>query len=130
LLTLREGRRLKVFESTALRSIFGPKRDEVTGLWIKLHNEELTDLYYSPNIVWVIKSRTVRMGGACSTYRGQQRCIQGFGGGNIRERDHLEDLGVDGRIILRRIFKKLDGVAQTALIWLGIGIGSGLLWMR
>jgi len=59
-LTLREERRLRVFENGVLRRIFGPKRDEVTGEWRKLHNEELNDLYWSPNIVRVIKSRRVR----------------------------------------------------------------------
>jgi len=56
-LTLREERRLRVFENRALRKIFGPKRDEVTRKWRKLHSEELNDLYCSPNIVRVIKSR-------------------------------------------------------------------------
>jgi len=55
-LTLREELRLRVFENRVLR-LFGHKRDEVTGEWRKLHNEELSVLYSSPNIVWVIKSR-------------------------------------------------------------------------
>ena len=55
-LTLREERRLRVFQNGMLRRIFGPKRDEVTGEWRKLHNEELKGLYSSPNIVRVIKS--------------------------------------------------------------------------
>jgi len=55
-LTSREERRLRVFENMALRRIFGHRRDEVTGQW-SLHNEELNDLYSSPNIVRVIKSR-------------------------------------------------------------------------
>ena len=56
-LTLREERRLRVFENRLLRRVFGPKRDEVTGEWRKLHNEELNDLYSLPNIVRVVKSR-------------------------------------------------------------------------
>jgi hypothetical protein len=56
-LTLREERRLRVFENRVLRRIFGQKRDEVTVEWRKHHNEELHNLYSSPNIVWVIISR-------------------------------------------------------------------------
>jgi hypothetical protein len=62
-LTLREERRLKEFENRVLRRIFEPKRDEVTGKWRKLHNEELNDLYSSPNILWVIKLRKVKWAG-------------------------------------------------------------------
>ena len=51
------GRKLRVFENMVLRKIFGTRRDEVTGEWRRLHNEELSDLYSSPNIVRVIKSR-------------------------------------------------------------------------
>ena len=71
---------LSVFENRVLRRIFGPRRDGVTGEWRKLHNEELNDLYCSPNIVRVIKMEKIEMGGTCGTYGGRQRCAQGFGG--------------------------------------------------
>ena len=61
-LTLREERKLRVFENMVLRRIFGPRRNEVKGEWRRLHNEELNDLYSSPNIVRLIKSRrTLRL---------------------------------------------------------------------
>jgi len=58
-LTLREEHRLRVFENRVLRRIFGPKRDEVTSEWRKLHNEDFNNLYSLPNIVRVIKSRRI-----------------------------------------------------------------------
>jgi hypothetical protein len=60
-----------------LRRVFGPRRDEVTGEWRKLHNEELNELYSLPNIVRVVKSR---MGRACGTYGRGERGVQGVGG--------------------------------------------------
>jgi hypothetical protein len=71
-LTLREERRLRVFENRVLRRIFGPKRDEATGEWRRLHNEELNDLYSSSNVIRVIKSRRMRWAGHVA-HMGQKR---------------------------------------------------------
>jgi hypothetical protein len=57
---------------SVLRRIFGPKRDEVTGEWRKLDNEELHDLYSSPSIIRIIKSRRIRLGGPCTTTEGEE----------------------------------------------------------
>ena len=94
-----------MFEKRVLRKIFGPKRDEVTREWRKLHNEELNDLYCSPTMILVIKKK-MRWAGhvACvGERRGVYRVLVGK---PERERDHLEDCSVDGRIILRWIFRK------------------------
>jgi hypothetical protein len=68
-LTLREKHRLRVFENRVLRRVFGPKRDEVTGEWRKLHNEELNDLYFLSNIVRVVKLRRMRWAGHVARMR-------------------------------------------------------------
>jgi len=83
-LTLREEHRLWVFENRVLRRIFGPKRDEVTGEWRKIHNEQLNVLYSSPNTVQVIKSRRMRWVGHVECMvegRGVYRVLVGKPGG-------------------------------------------------
>jgi hypothetical protein len=125
-LTLREECRLRFFENIVLRRIFGPKRDEVTGEWRRLHNRELYVLYSSPIIVRVIKSIRLRWAGHVARMgerRGAYRVLVGKPEG----RNHLEDPGVDGMIILKWTCERLDGWAWTGSIWLRIRTGGGLL---
>jgi len=110
-LTWREELRLRVFQNRVLKRAFWLKRDEVTGKWKILHNEELSDLYCSPSIVGVIKSRM--RWSVYVAYMGRGVVHTGFWWGNLRERNILEDPGVDGRIILRWIFRKWNVGAQT-----------------
>ena len=110
-LTLREESRLRVFENTVMRRIFGPKRDEVKREWKKLHNEELYGLYSSSNIVQVVKSR---MGWSVHVARmGRGEGYTWFWGGNLWKRDRMEDLDIDGLLILMWVSRKWDGVAWT-----------------
>jgi hypothetical protein len=115
-----------------LRKIFGYKRDEVTGEWRRLYSEELYDLYFSPNIIRMIKSR--RMRGAEHVARigggGAGEGHTGFRWGDMRERYHLEDLGVYGRIILKWVLKMWAWEAWTGFIWLRIGTGGVRLCLR
>ena len=115
-----------MFENRVLKRVFGPKRDEVTGEWRKLYNEELSDLYPLPNIVRVVKSRRMRWAGhvACM---GEGRGVHRVLVGKPTERAHWEDPDVDGRIILRWIFKKWEWVVGTGWRWLRIGTGGGRL---
>ena len=123
LLIFSEERRLRVFENRVLR-IFGPKRDDIMGEWRKLQNEELNDLYSSPNTVWVIKSRRMRWAGHVARM-GEGRGITGFWWGNLGERDHWGDPGIDRRIILRWIIRKWDVGVRTGSSRLRIQTGGG-----
>jgi len=87
--------RVVVFENIVLRRIYGPRRDEVTEEWRRLYNEELNDLYSSPNIVRVIKSRRMRWAGHVARM-GEERGVYRVLWGNRREGDHWEDVGLDG----------------------------------
>ena len=127
-LTLREKRRLRVYENRALRRIFGSKRGEVTREWRKLHNEELNDLYPSPNIFLGDQIENNEMRKAYSTM-GKKRAACRVLMGKPEGRDLLEDPGIHGRIILRWIFWKWEE-AWTRFIWLRTGTGGGHLQKR
>jgi len=125
-LTLREERELRVFENRVLRRIFGPRRDEVTGEWSRIHNEELNDLYSSPNIVRVTKSR--RRKWPCHVARmGVERACIGSWWGNHMEGEQWGDLGVDGQKVLERITRRWDVCIRTGLGWFRIETVGGLL---
>jgi len=106
-LILREERRLRVFENRVLRRIFAPKRDEVTGEWRKLHDVELNDLYSSHNIIRVIKSREVSWAGNVA-HMGERRGIYRVLVGKPEGKRPLGRTEVDGRIILKWVFRKWD----------------------
>jgi hypothetical protein len=120
---LREERRLRVFENRVLRRVFWPKRDEVTGEWKKLHNEELNDLYSSPNIVRVVKSRRMRWAGPVARMgeeRGVHRVLVGKPEGKRalgRPKRRWENN-------IKRIFSTLEVVVATRWSWLRIGTGG------
>jgi hypothetical protein len=86
-LTLREEHRLRVFKNRVLRRLFGPKRNEVTGEWRKLHNEELRDLYSSPSIIRITQSRRMRWAGHVARM-GRRGMRIDYWWGSQRERDH------------------------------------------
>ena len=123
---MREKRRLRLFENSVLRRIFGPRRNEVTGEWRQLRNGELNDLYSSPNIVLVIKSGRMIWAGHVARMgerRGVHRVLVGKPEGKI----YLEDPSVDGTIILRWVFRKWGLGSWIGSVWLRIGAGGGHL---
>jgi len=114
-LTLREKHGLRVFENRVLRRIFGPMRDEVTGEWRKVHNEELNDLFSSPNIVQVVKSRRMRWAvhvARIAESRGVYRFVVGK---------------TEGKIPFGRLKRRWDDNIKTDLQEVGCG---GMDWIE
>jgi hypothetical protein len=107
-----------------MRRTFGSERDVAIGERRKLH-DKLNDVYCSPTIVRVIKSRMSWEGLVARMERGE--ACTGCWWGNLRDRDHWGDPGIDGRIPLRWIFRKWDVGVWTGLSWLRIGTGGGHL---
>jgi hypothetical protein len=101
---LREEHKLRVFENRVLRRIFGPKRDEMTGGWRRLHNKELHNLYSSPSIIRMIKSRRMRWAGQVARM-GRRGMHVGYWWEIQKEEDHCDDQSVGGWIILKWILE-------------------------
>jgi len=115
---LREERRLRVFENRVLRRIFGPKRDEVTGKWRKLHNEELIDLYCSPSSVRVMKSRRMRWAGHVARM-------------GVRRDVYRVLVGEpEGKRSLGRPWRRWEDNIKMGLQEVGCGAWTGSSWLR
>jgi hypothetical protein len=115
-LKLREEHRLRMFENRVLRRIFGPKRDEVTGEWRKLHNEELHDLYSSPSMIRLIKSRTMTWAGHIAQM-GKKRHAYGF---LVGKPEGKRPLGRPRCRWMDNIKKDLGEVGLGNVDWIGL----------
>jgi len=113
---LRQERKLTVFENMVLRRIFGPRSEEVTGEWRRLHNGELNDLYCSPNIVWVIKSRRMRWAGHVARM-GEERGVYRF---LVRKPEGKRPLGRPRRRWVDNIWTDLQEVGCGYMDWIGL----------
>ena len=114
--TLREECRLGEFENRVLRRILGPKGYEAKGEWWRLHNNELYDLYCSPNTTWMIKSRRLRWAGHVACVGDRRYAYRVLVETSYRN-NHLQDLDIVGRKMLKWVLKKWGGEAWIGLIW-------------
>jgi hypothetical protein len=117
-LILREERRMRVFENRVPRRVFGPKRDEATGEWRKIHNEELSDLYSLPNVVRDVKSRRMRWTGNVARMR------EGRGVHRVLFGKH------EGKRPLGRPRRRWEDNIKMDLQEVGGGLGTGWSWLR
>jgi hypothetical protein len=112
---------IEVFENKVLRRIFVPQRSDMTRDWRKLHNEALCNLHSSPYTIRMIRSKRISKAGHVARMGAMRNAMLE----NLKGRDHSEDLGVDGRILLKRIIRKRGGV-WILLVWLRIRGGRFL----
>jgi hypothetical protein len=128
-LALWEQHRLRVFENRVLRRVFGPKRDEVTGEWRKLHNKEIHDIYSSINIISQIKSRRMRWAGHAARM-GKERRVYKVLEGMSEGKSPLGRSRIDGRMASEWILGTLASELWSGFGWLRILRGGRLLRMR
>jgi hypothetical protein len=114
--TLREEHRLRVFENRVVRRIFVPKRDEVTGEWRKLHNEELHDLYSSPSKIRIIKSRRMKWAGHVARKGEKKNAYRLL----MRKPEGKRSLGRPRRRWVDNIRMDLGGVGWGDVDWIGL----------
>jgi hypothetical protein len=115
-LTLKEEHRLRVFENKVLRRIFGPKRDEVTGELRKLHNEELRDLYSSPSVIRIIKSRRMRWAGHVARMGEKRNACRLL----VRKPEGKRPLGRPRRRWVDNIRMDLLDIGWDGVDWIGL----------
>jgi len=121
---LREERKLRVFENKVLRRIFGPRRDEVTRELRRLHNEELNDLYCSPNIVRVIKSRRMRWAGHVARMGGERGAYRVL----VGKPEGKRPLGRPRGRWVDNIRMDLQEVGCGYMDWIGLGQDRDRWW--
>ena len=121
---MREERKLRVFENMVLRRIFGPRRDEVTGEWRRLHNEELNDLYTSPNIMWVIKSRRMSWAGRVARMGEERRVYRVL----VEKPEGKRPLGRPRRRWVGNIRTDLQEVGRGYMVWFGLAQDRDWWW--
>jgi hypothetical protein len=115
-----------MFENRVLRRIFGPKRGEIKGEWRNLHNEELRNLYSSPDIIRQIKSRRMRWTGHVARMGGGRKGYKGLVG-KPEGKGHLKDQSVDGRTGSKWTLGRLAGGVCSGFTWLRTGTVGGML---
>jgi hypothetical protein len=125
-LTLRKEYRLRVFENRVLRRIFGPKRDEVTGEWRKLHNEELHNFYSSKDIIRQVKSRRMRWAGHVARM-GEERKVYKVLVGKLEGKRPLGRPRRGWEDGIRMDLREMGLVVWIGFDWLRTGTGGGLL---
>jgi hypothetical protein len=128
-LTIREEHRLRVFENRVLRRIFGPKRDEVTGEWRKLHSEELHNLYSSSDIIRQVKSRRMRWA-VHVAHMGEVRKLHKVLVGKPEVRRPLGRPRSGWKMGSEWILGRMAWGVWIGFDWLRTGTGGGLLWVR